>query len=162
MQTVIKFHALRHDWLFRVGNLKLVAGINSNLKDGNHILMWEFDNVEYWQALAALTVAQQDYALPQIHILKASGIKSWHAICFARCPWPLSISIVAGTPLIDLDWLRMCVNREHWTLRVTDKGQGEPETWGAVDGVSPECTPEDLYSAVLYQAWRRGADKLDA
>lgn len=162
MQAVVKFHTLGHDWLFRVGNLKLVAGINSNLKDGSHILMWEFDNASYYPVREALLYAQDQYQLPDIHILQASSNKSWHAMCFARCPWPLAISIVAGTPGIDLDWLRMCVNRENWTLRVTDKGQGEPKVFEVLAGALPEATPEDLTHAVLYHAWRRGDEKLDA
>jgi len=156
MNLVIKFHTLGHDWFFRLGKLKLVAGINSNLKDGNHILMWEFDGVEFQQIRSVLEAIQDDYVLPDIHILKASTETSWHAMCFTRCPWPLAISIVAGTPKIDLSWLKMCVSREHWTLRVTDKGQGAPEIVEVLAGATPECTPEDLTGAVLYQAWQRG------
>ena len=162
MRLTIKFHQLGHDWLLRIGNLKLVAGINSNLKDGTHILMWEFDNDTYWRVRKVLQEAQDEWDLPDIHILQPSSNKSWHAICFARCPWPLAISIVAGTPGIDIDWLRMCVNRENWTLRVTDKGQGTPEVFEVLAGIPPECTPKDLTGAVLYEAWRRGELKPNA
>lgn len=52
----------------RFGRIIKVMGINSNLKDGNHILMWEFDITDEKSVLKALRLVQREYNLSLIHI----------------------------------------------------------------------------------------------
>jgi len=157
VNATIRFHQVGHDWLFRIGKLRLVAGINSTLRDGNHVLFWEFDDQSYPEVRGHLEGVQHDFALPDIVIFKASTMLSWHAMCFARLSWRTAITVVAATEGIDLLWFKMSLQRDHWTLRVTDKGNGAPERYAVLEGAPPEATHQELVSAVLYEAWQRGS-----
>ena len=157
MNFLIKTQAFSHDILFRVGKLRKVLGANSTLENGKHILMWEFDHVEAHEVTAALLAVQMAYNLPNIHVLTSSEHQGFHAYCLAQETFPQSVAIVASTPLVDWDWVRMCVNRGHWTLRLTDKGNGAPETIMVLHSNEPdEVAPTQITSGVLYEAWERG------
>lgn len=101
-------------------------GVTSLLEDGSHFLMWDFDNVDYAEVLQALGRVQDDYALPDIHVLLTSD-RSYHAYCFAALPWPTVIKIIAETPGVDLDYFRIGVWRGYFTLRYVAKpGRAAP------------------------------------
>ena len=62
-------------WQLRIGSWKFtftfaqvtdVIGVNSKLKDGNHILMWDFDDYPLKDVEYILKIKQQDHCLPNI------------------------------------------------------------------------------------------------
>jgi hypothetical protein len=139
-----------------LGRTTKVQGVNSNLGDGNHAIFWEFDSIEPAPVIAALRSVQARFHLPAIHLARSHPGGGFHAYCFKRTPWVKTVHIVSGTNGIDPGYLSMCCIRLHWTLRVSDKGQGQPEFHSVLESkVSADCTLDDLESLVEYEVWKR-------
>lgn len=147
---------LGHDWYIRIGKRVTVEGINSQLADGNSALFWEFDGVGFDDVRNALKVAQTTFGLPPIHILKASEGESYHAVCLVKYTWLDALGAVAMTPHVDPDYVRLAAQRGHFTLRLTDKGQGEPYVCDTLPSfIPPSANIDDFVQAVRYGAWQR-------
>ena len=154
MRFIIRTKIFGHDLYARCGKRVQVDGVNSTLSNGESVLFWEFDDTPYEAVLAALSDIQESYLLPPITLLMASVNTSWHATCWARIPWLRALSIVAQTEGVDPNYVRLAAQREHFTLRMTDKGRGAPKHFGVIDSNwLPSATPNDLISAVTYGAW---------
>lgn len=139
-----------------IGTITPVKGVNSILADGNHIIMWEFDETNYDTVWRWLWSAQAFHSLPSIHISRSHPEGGYHAYCFARVSWIESIAIVASTLGVDPGYISMCAMRGHWTLRLTDKGQGQPEHLGTLYSDYPQTVKaEELLSYVDYEAWTK-------
>jgi hypothetical protein len=104
-----------------------VVGVNSKLKDGKHIVMWDFDDVPLRQVAAALSIVQHLYDLPNIYILSTLKKDHYIAYSFARLEWRDSVEVVASTRFIDPNFFKYGVYREKWTLRVTKNETGKPK-----------------------------------
>lgn len=136
-----------------IGRVTDVQGVNSELADGQHCLMWEFDGSEFAPVYAALMGAQAAWALPRIIIARSHPEGGFHAYCFQRATWLRSLSIVASTDGVDPAWINLCAMRGHWTLRLTDKGQGAPLYHSALPSMVPDtCSMLDLVRYVKYEA----------
>ena len=159
--TVIKKGRLgKYTVSLYVGRQTKVTGINSALKGGLHIIMWEFDNPDPSNMLAQLTLCQQQFDLSPIHIARSSDGGGYHAYCFTAVPWIYSIHIVSGTGGVDPGYISMCAMRGHWTLRTTDKGQGTPKHWRTLPSeVEPDCDKHDLAGGTHYNVWERKSHK---
>ncbi|GAG93430.1 unnamed protein product [marine sediment metagenome] len=104
-----------------------VYGVNSTLPDGNHILMWDFDDT-YLDAVAInLSRVQSIYNLPNIYILETKKDKNFIAYCFKSCTWHKAIEIIAFTRNVDANFFKFGVYREKFTLRVTPKSGRTPK-----------------------------------
>ena len=57
-----------HRLTFTFARIAKVIGVNSNLEDGSHILMWDFDDVDLESVKTALKVVQTRYFLSDIII----------------------------------------------------------------------------------------------
>lgn len=101
--------------------LTTVVGVNSNLPDGRHILMWDFDKVNLSDVKYALAEVQEQYGLPPIYVLNTGTPDHYIAYCFEPFTWIQSVSIIAATKFIDQNYFRLAVIRKHWTLRISDK-----------------------------------------
>jgi len=112
---------------FTLAPVTNVTGVNSKLADGNHIIMWDFDDIQLDVVKSVLGIVQSIYDLPTIYILNTGAPNHFIAYCFARCEWRLSIEIVAATPHVDPAFFKYGVYREHWTLRVTPKEGRKPK-----------------------------------
>lgn len=129
-----------------------VAGVNSNLGDGNHILMWDFDETDLDTVLRNLMTIQRVYALPPIYILVTKGTTNYIAYCFNRTPWLKAVEILASTKGLDWNFFKYGVYREHFTLRVTDKCGRKPKLiWTLVTDVEADCSVRDLDSWTIYE-----------
>ena len=156
MNKILRSKIFGHDWYLRVGRRVTVEGVNSTLSGGESVLFWEFDDKSYAHVAAALDLVKRRYHLPEITILKASVDTSWHAVCWTRLPWLKALSIVADTDGVDPDYIRLAAHREHFTLRMTDKGRGAPKREGVLPSRwLPTASPLDLQTAVSYGAWRK-------
>jgi len=139
-----------------MGKQTEVTGINSNLQDGSHIVMWEFDSPEPSNMLGQLRLAQQYHCLSDIHIARSSEGGGYHAYCFTALPWIYSMHVVSGTGGVDPGYISMCAMRGHWTLRTSDKGRGAPQHWLTLpSNVPPDCDKHDLIGGVNYKVWER-------
>lgn len=156
MNIIKRGKVFGHDWYIRVGKRIKVDGVNSDLGNGESVLFWEFDGKALTEVRGALAHAQEIYELPDIYILQASINTSWHAVCLARLPWLQALGIVIDTDLVDADYIRLAAYREHFTLRLSDKGHGRPVcTYTLASEVEPGARLEDLRSGVQYGAWIR-------
>ena len=137
------------------GKTTKIQGINSNLADGNHAIFWEFDGEEEAPVIAALRSVQARFRLPAIHLVRSHPGGGYHAYCFKSTPWVKTVHIVSGTNGIDPGYLSMCSIRQHWTLRVSDKGKGSPEFHSMLESKVPaDCTEHDLSTFVEYESWK--------
>lgn len=151
---------------FRIGNFQVslmagpvtkVTGVNSTLKDGQHIVMWEFDETEELKVQAALWAVLCAHNLSDIHIARSHPDGGFHAYSFQRMSFVNSLHIVSGTAYVDPNYITLCAMRRHWTLRISDKGQGQPEYRMTLRGViEPDCDFMDLAEIVEYRARRKG------
>lgn len=137
---------------FTIAHIGKVIGVNSWLNDGNHILMWDFDDTSLDIVKQALKVVQSRYLLSDIYVLETKEKTNYNAYCFSSCCWRRAVEIVAQTEHVCWSYFKMSVIREHLTLRVTPKQGRTPKLVAVLEGfVLPDCTPEDLKSWVRYE-----------
>lgn len=113
---------------FTIAQVIDVLGVNSKLPDGNHILMWDFDNLLLKDVKENLRIVQQTFSLPKIYILLTSPPNNYIAYCFKRCTFRQAITIIGSTNGVDLNFYKWGIFRKRWTLRV-----------GAKLGIIPLC-----------------------
>ena len=120
----------------RFGKMKLtitlapvidVIGVNSLLPDGNHILMWDFDDKPLDLISASLRLQQYLHDLPKIRILETRLNKGYIAYCLTRCTLNKAIEIISGTQFICYNFLKWGTFRKRFTLRVTPKEGRKPK-----------------------------------
>ncbi len=122
-----------------------VGGFNSLLTDGNHILMWDFDDTSLEEVKGNLLQVQRYYKLPRIYILETKQATNFIAYCFKRVSWTKAVAIIAQTRGVDWHYVKWGVFRDKFTLRVTDKGHGKPHCVAVLESAMPEDTiVEDL------------------
>jgi len=141
---------------FTAARIVKVGGFNSLLTDGNHILMWDFDNVDLRVVRQQLASIQMEYSLPKISILETRKHTNFIAYCFKRLPWRAVVAIVCQAPDVDFNFFKYSVYRERFTLRVTDKGYGLPHCVAVLESKIPEdATILDLASWVNYETLKK-------
>jgi hypothetical protein len=121
-----------------IARIVKVGGFNSLLTDGDHILMWDFDDTAFDEVHDHLLMIQDLYELPKIYILETKKNTNFIAYCFRRTPWHKAVRIIAETKGIDWNFFKYGVFRDKFTLRVTDKGQGKPHKVAVLDSDVPE------------------------
>lgn len=106
---------------FIANRMQRVSGICSGLADGNHFLLWDFDNADLNTVIRNLKGMQVAFSLPAIHIVRTSDERHYHAYCFHRVRWPKAVYIAMETRGVDDGFVRMGVVRGYFTLRITSK-----------------------------------------
>jgi len=140
-----------------IAKIAKVIGVNSELENGRHILMWDFDNIPLPDVCADLRAVQIRNSLSDIHICRTKEPDNYIAYCFTSQDWRTAVEIVAQTHLVDWQFLRFGVYRGHFTLRVTPKNEREIKLAYRLEGYEPpDCKPSDLKSWVRYEtlSWR--------
>jgi len=146
----IDIGALRFTWSLNI--VIKVIGVNSTLKDGSHILMWDFDYTDLEDIKQALRKVQTRYFLSDIHIFQTAPIDGYHAYCFTAVDWRRAIEILAATDGVDMKYLKWSVYRGRFTLRVSEKFGRYDFAVATLDGYQlPDCDRDDLRSWVLYE-----------
>lgn len=129
-----------------------VVGVDSKLEDGNHILMWDFDEVPLGEVLHVLTSIQHIFHLPHIWILKTTKPSSYIAYCFKRFEWSIARAIIGITPYICENFYKWGVFRKRFTLRVTKKKGKRPRIIAILASSIPEDVDiHELRSWVQYE-----------
>jgi hypothetical protein len=156
-------------WQLRIGNWKFtftfaqvtdVIGVNSKLKDGNHILMWDFDGVNPEEVVKALALVQRIYKLPDIYIFNGGKNDSYMAYCYKRLPWRKALSIVLDTPHVDYNFIKYSAFREKFTLRVSPKCGRWVHAVGILKSKYPEtANVRDLQDWVIYETLTKPSKK---
>lgn len=142
---------------FTFARIAKVIGVNSELENGEHILMWDFDEVPLDSVVSALEVVKWRYFLSDIHLLRTKEPDNYIAYCFTSVEWRKAVEIIAQTRSVDWQFFRFGVYRGHFTLRVTPKNERTPCLVRRLEGLQlPNCKPSDLPSWVRYEtlSWR--------
>lgn len=133
-----------------INRLHRMDGVNSRLPDGNHILMWDFDDKELGEVEDRLAVVQYFSHLSSITIMQSSE-RGFHAYCWTRLTWEQARSIVASTADVDKVFLGIACLRGHFTLRFSDKKYGKIRHCSTLlSRVSSESSPNEIDSFAWY------------
>ncbi|GAI79201.1 unnamed protein product [marine sediment metagenome] len=129
-----------------------VVGVNSKLSDGNHLLMWDFDDVPLYKIKRELGKVRSIYDLPKIYLFNTGAPRHWMAYCFKRVTWRLWKEIVAFTKHVDPQYYKFSVYRDHGTLRVSQKCGREIKRKLVIPSPQPnDVTMDELESWVKYE-----------
>lgn len=169
----------RWRFTFSIAPTSKVTGVNSTLQDGNHIIMWDFDDVPLMTVVSRLRDIQAMYQLPQIRIFetkkpkpKLFGItdkskrKLWKdgeihgnyiAWCFKRLPFIKALEIVVTTKGVCWGYIKWSVYRKHFTSRVTPKDFRKINlAYVLLSDVPEDVAVEELRSWVHYETLMDG------
>jgi hypothetical protein len=116
-------------WVFAFTATKIEStiGLNSILKDGNHVLMWDFDGYEHLDVLYNdLAYLQVNHELPDIYVFESSP-KHYLALCLHRTRWIYALHILTELVCVDHAWIKACVTRGYFTIRIGTKHGHEPK-----------------------------------
>ena len=111
---------------FSIWQRGITMGLNSNLPDGNHILMWETDIANGDPFIRNLAWFQQEAKIPDIYVWRSNPKYGWHAISMRRSTWREAICAASAIPETDMQWLTGSVKRGKMTLRLTEKRGNTP------------------------------------
>lgn len=129
-----------------------VVGVNSYVGDDQHILMWDFDHNTLEEVKQALRVVQTRYFLSDIIIAQTGRTRGYHAYCFTAVDWRRGVEIMAATPCVDMKYLKWCLFRGRFTLRVGEKMGRTSRKVATLEGYClPDATVADLKSWVVYE-----------
>lgn len=106
---------------FSMAPVTKLYGVHSLLKDGTHILMWDFDEHPLLDVMDALQYVQKLWNLPKITVFSTGKPNSYIAYCFKRHTFQQASAIIAMTPHIDWNFVKYGIYRNKFTLRVTPK-----------------------------------------
>jgi len=135
---IIKIRIAHWRFTFTFAPVIDIIGVNSTLPEGDHILMWDFDNIPLDDVITALQGVKYFYTLPNIYIFNTGTPDHYIAYCFKAMPWRHSVAIVAATIGVDPNFFKYGVYREHWTLRVTPKEGHKPKLVKILHSTIPE------------------------
>lgn len=153
LQVALDKRVWRLHLYFRLRLLHPTYGVNSDLGDGLHMLMWDFDERPLQDVTAALWTMQEEFFLPSIYIVRSSAGECYHAYCFKRVRWNMAKQIAASTPWVDDKWLGIGILRGFFTLRFKD---GHSSTIDHVATlVSTENEDVDPYAIVSFSDYYR-------
>jgi len=140
------------DGYVRLGRVSKMKGMCSNLASGNHILMWDFDDVPLKAVVAVLRKSIEVYDLSDIMILETKEDTNYIAYCFTECKWKEALRIVLDTPLVCWNFWRLSVIRGYFTLRISEKGGRIPIWRATLPGTfKADVGINDLVHAITYE-----------
>ncbi len=149
---IIKFRISKFRITLTFARVIDVIGVNSNLPDGNHILMWDFDDMRLADVFESLGEQQIMYNLSKIYILETTPKKNYIAYCFTKLPWFDACKVVITTRGVCRSFIKFGLIRDHFTLRVSPKCGRKPKLVGIIPSEFPDdLTANDLQSWVKYE-----------
>jgi len=137
---IVKLTIGRWRFTFSMAPITRVIGVDSILPDGNHILMWDFDDISLDDVLTSLLEVQEIYCLPKIYIFETKPNSNYIAYCFKRVSWKKALEIVVSTRHVCMSFYKYGVMRDKFTLRVGPKCGRKPK----LVAVLPSDFPEDV------------------
>jgi hypothetical protein len=153
----VKFNIRSIRFILRIDKIARPIGVTSKLRDGRHILMWDFDNEQPYTIKLNLLNIQLKHGLSHIYILQSSPGDNYIAYCFNAYTFQEAFKIVNSTPGVDFNFLRFSMMREYFTLRIS-KTQLRPQPEGAffLRGISdPDAEVDDLAYFVRYETIKK-------
>ena len=137
---------------FTAARITKVVGVNSQLDDGRHILMWDFDDTPLQEVKDALRRVQTRFFLSDIYVLLSSVPSNYIAYCFTAKEWRDTVMIITQTEGVDWNFIKYGVYRGRFTLRVSEKHNEKPWLITKLIGYEKaNCTVANLNSWVRYE-----------
>jgi len=127
------------------------AGMSSKLKDGHHILFWDFDKISIEAVFMNLKETQKMFNLSSIYILKSNPENGYHAICLSRHTWLDAIHIITSCMYIDEEWLRSCIVRRYFMLRIGQKHGSYPKPFMLIESKKSEVPISEIVNFDRYE-----------
>jgi len=147
-----RFRLGKWRFTFTVAPVADVVGVNSLMRNGNHILMWDFDQSLLEDATRWLEYSQEKHHLPNIYLLRSSNPNNYIAYCLCACDWWDAKRIIADTYGVDEQFFKYGVYRDYFTLRVSAKEGQRPTLVAILPSKVPETANiHDLDSWVVYE-----------
>lgn len=144
-----------NSWRLTLSLVKIIniMGVNSKLENGNHILMWDFDNMQIGDICEELHKIQNRYFLSDIHILETNKKEgNFIAYCFTEVTFQRAVEIISATQGIDFNHLRLGVFRGYFTLRTGEKQSGRPHIVARLEGLQlADVNPDEIKSWIEYE-----------
>ena len=154
---IIKVRIGKWRFTWSMAPLTDVVGVNSNLPNGNHILMWDLDETNITTVTKELRRIQNKHSLPTIYILQTKPKQNYIAYCFKICTWRKTVEIIAATKGVDWNFFKYGVYRGKFTLRVGPKSGRWPKLITYLLGKRKANTlPEELKSWIKYETLENG------
>ena len=149
---IIKLTIFNWRFTFSCAPITKIIGVNSILPNGNHILMWDFDDITLNNVVAALLITQRTYNLPTIYIMETKKDKNYIAYCFKEVTWRKTIEIITYTKGVDYNFIKYGIYRNKFTLRVSPKCGRKPKLVYKLFSDEPEDVKiKELKSWVQYE-----------
>lgn len=134
----------------QVKKIQHVTGVNSQVDDDTHFIMWDFDDLPLPVVIESLKAVQDMFNLPAISIVQTKE-NGYHAYCFRACSFLEVRGIIAFTPNIDRHYLAAGAGRGYFTLRFTDVGGRRFEHIGTLKSeVKADLDYSDINCFVKY------------
>jgi len=133
------------------------GGVNSRLKDGKHILMFDFDDCDLWTVTQELKIIQSVYQLPDAFICSTGRRNSYVAFIWKKVTTREFVEIVSQCKHVDVNFLRIGFMRGYWTIRLLDKEDRKIKLIAVIPGfVESDVTPDDVEDFVYYDTYPDG------
>ena len=135
-----------------IRKVKPVLGVNSTLKTGLHIPMFEYDHINFRELLTEIRFLQELYRLGDCHILSTGRPDSYHVYYLSALSWRKALQVCATSQIIDLKHLGFSISRGHFTLRLSRKGNRKIDLTDIIkSSFGNTADIKDLQSYVIYE-----------
>lgn len=141
------------NWLtvFYVRKSKKVTGMNSDLINGDSMLMMDCDNVKLVDLQIELRRLIEKYRLPNCHIFTTGRDNSFHVYSWVSRPFLKCLAIASDCNYIDEKYVYFSARRSHFTLRISPKSNRTIEYHSTIfSRFADESSPYALSSKVNY------------
>jgi len=146
-----RWQGLKHRLHFSFEKIEEVTGVNSNIDEKTHCLMWDFDGVPLPLTLESLKNIQEAFNLPAIQIICTGKTDGYHAYCFKACNFRLARAILAATANVDVKFVALGMMRGYFTLRFSDVKDRQFDVVGELPSKVPsDCSYSDVNCFVDY------------
>lgn len=149
---ILRFRLWKWRFTFTFAPVVDVVGVNSLMRNGAHILMWDLDQSPCRRVKGRLEYIQKKHHLSDIYILRSSKPNNYIAYCFTAFSWWDAKRIIADTWGVDEQFFKYGVYRSYFTLRVSAKEGQRPRLVAVLPSEVPETAKiSDLDSWVVYE-----------
>lgn len=149
---ILRFRIWKWRFTFTFAPVVDVVGVNSLMRNGKHILMWDLDQTHLNYVAKRLAYIQKQHHLSNIYILRSSKPNNYIAYCLQAFDWWDTKRIIADTYGVDELFFKYGVYRGYFTLRVSTKEGQRPTLVHVLKSEVPESAKIfDLDSWVVYE-----------
>ena len=152
LRWFVKFRIGRYRFMSYCRPTQYVTGYDSDLPDGQHIVMIDTDSCSLRQVESECMRQQAKWGLGNAIIISTGRPDSWHVIYRTRRPWRQALAIAFDFEHCDLKHIKFSMDRGHFTLRLSPKSgrrlDFQSEIWAEP---ASDIYADDIFKAVRYE-----------